>query len=115
MHYSLQIADCSMRRHTPNPRPTSYTLQSYESLNHCALRGQLQLIVQRHKLSTWPVAPSQRQPNQVVGEKRILGQQRAVHVAAECVAVDRALGAILAIVAVARQHAPERLRARPKV
>jgi len=90
-------------------------LQSYKSLDHRALRGQLQPVVQRHKLGTWPVAPPQRQANQVVGEKRILGQQRAMHVAAKCVAVDRALAAIFAIVAVASQHTPKWPRARPQV
>ena len=69
--------------------------------------GQLR---QQARAASRPIAAIQRQPQYMVGEVRILGQERAVQVRAKGVAIDTALTTIFAVVAVASQHASQGLR-----
>ena len=74
------------------------------------VRGVLELVAgQRLELD------AERQLDQAVGEPDVLRQQRAVQVGADHVAAVHALEAVAAVVAVAREHAAERLLAGPEV
>src|SRR5690242_11059156 len=65
--------------------------------------------------ASWPVAAIQRQPEHMVGKVRVLRQKRAMQIGAIGVAVNAALAPVFAIVAVASQHPPERLRAAAEI
>src|SRR6266851_5700849 len=70
-------------------------------------------IVQRGEVLD--AATLERAPDQVVGEMRVLGQQRTVEVRAEDGSLQAAFGVILAVVAAAHAHAAERPGFRPQV
>ena len=61
--------------------------------------------------SVAPAPAAQRPAQQLVGERRALGQHRAVQVGAEDVVADRALGQVGAVVAAAGHGLPERVDA----
>ncbi len=65
-------------------------------------------VVERRELDRLPGLSLQRDPDQLVGEPRVLGQDRAVEVGGEDVVADRALGAVLAVVAGARPRSCRR-------
>src|SRR5258705_5726091 len=78
----------------------------------------LQAIVERsHQRRADAVAktPCQRQVQQMIGEVRVLWQQRAMHVRAEDVAVDAAFVLVFAVVAMASQHLSQRTRLRAEI
>src|SRR2546421_7325325 len=59
--------------------------------------------------------PPQREPDQEVGQLRVLGQERAVKVGAEDAARPDAFGSVLPVVAEAAQDPPQRLEPRSQV
>src|SRR5690349_6639220 len=72
-------------------------------------RARLELVVER--LQRAAAAPLERVLEQLVGDPRVLRQQRPVHVRADDPLAPAALGAVLAVVAGAGDHPPERLDA----
>src|SRR6266851_188333 len=77
------------------------------------VRGDFGGIVQRGEVLD--AATLERTPDQVVGEMRVLGQQRTVEVRAEDGSLQAAFGVILAVVAEAHAHAAKRPGFRPQV
>src|SRR5712692_8238427 len=77
------------------------------------VRGDFGGIVQRGEVLD--AATLERAPDQVVGEMRVLGQQRTVEVRAEDGSLEAAFGVILAVVAEAHAHVAERPGFRAKV
>src|SRR5712692_1456582 len=77
------------------------------------VRGDFGGIVQRGEVLD--AATLERTPDQVVGEMRVLGQQRTVEVRAEDGSLQAAFGVILTVVAEAHAHAAERPGFRPQV
>src|SRR6266849_8505787 len=77
------------------------------------VRGDFGGIVQRGEVLD--AATLERTPDQVVGEMRVLGQQRTVEVRAEDGSLQAAFGVILTVVAEAHAHATKRPGFRPQV
>src|SRR5216684_2343212 len=77
------------------------------------VRGDFGGIVQRGEVLD--AATLERTPDQVVGEMRVLGQQRTVEVRAEDGSLQAAFGVILTVVAEAHAHVAERPGFRPQV
>src|SRR6266849_5451401 len=77
------------------------------------VRGDFGGIVQRRELRD--TTPREGAPDQVVGQVRVLRQQRAVKVGAQDASLQAAFGVVLAVVAEAHAHASEGLGLRPEV
>src|ERR1700687_4121064 len=77
------------------------------------VRGDFGGIVQRRELRD--ATPRQRAPDQMVGQVRVLGQQRAVKVGAEDASLDAAFGVVLTVVAKAHAHTSEGLGLGPEI
>src|SRR5260370_11183179 len=95
---------------SPSGRGDSTALGPGEDL---LVSGDFGGVVQRGEVID--AATLERAPDQVVGELRVLGQQRTVEVRAEDGPLEAAFGVILAVVAEAHAHAAERPSFRPQV
>src|SRR5690606_286124 len=82
------------------------------ALHGVAVRRGFQRVVERRERAS--ALALQRRRQQPVGQMRVLGEQRAVHVAADGVAVARALQAVLPVVAMTNAHLAQRPGAWPQ-
>src|SRR5438552_14231404 len=82
-------------------------LPSLRALQDPPVSGQLRRVVEAGKGA---VAPSlEGFADHIVGQVRVLGQQRAVQVGADDVALDRSLGLVGAVVSLPHQNSPSPL------